>query len=67
MLLKLKKNSFCCINSRKINIYVLGYLFNASAIKANMANLGEYELNNFEIECLVITPGKFKTYWGFCA
>jgi len=32
-------NSFCCVNGRKVNIHVLGYLFNASEIKVNMAKL----------------------------
>ena len=32
-------NSFCCVNDRKINIHVLGYLFIPSEIKAYMAKL----------------------------
>lgn len=32
-------NSFCCVNGRKVNIHVLGYLFNISEIKGNMAKL----------------------------
>lgn len=47
-------NSFCCVNDRKINIHVLGYLFIASEIKAYMAKLKtlRYEHNEAIINAL---------------
>lgn len=47
-------NSFCCVNRRKINIHVLGYSFNTSEIKVNMAKLKalRYEHNEAIINAL---------------
>lgn len=47
-------NSFCCVNGKKINIHVLGYLFNVSEIKDNMAKLKtlRYEHNKAIIDAL---------------
>ncbi len=47
-------NSFCCVNNEKIDIHVLGYLFNASEIKAYMAKLKtlRYEHNKAIINAL---------------
>lgn len=47
-------NSFCCVNNRKVNIHVLGYLFIPCEIKSYMAKLKSlrYEHNEAIINAL---------------